>query len=147
MIEQAALEHKEIVPILAAQHTKIDLPIITTTTTTTTHDETESANTSDLPDTHYTSHTNESNNNTDSNTNIDTNNIVDPINTNTPTTTTTTTTTITIIATTKQHEEVPFPILESILSKLADLLPVNKVAKKRKIIDNDDIDSGEEDEE
>jgi hypothetical protein len=30
---------------------------------------------------------------------------------------------------------------------LADLPPVNKVAKKRKIIDDDDIDSGKEDEE
>jgi hypothetical protein len=30
---------------------------------------------------------------------------------------------------------------------LADLLPVNKVTKKRKIIDDDDINSGEENEE
>jgi hypothetical protein len=72
---------------------------------------------------------------------------MDPINTNTSTTTTTTTTTITITATTKQHEEVPSPIFESILSELADLPPVHKVAKKRKIIDDDDIDSGKEDKE
>jgi hypothetical protein len=147
MTEQAALEHKEIGPILAAQHTKMDLPTIITTTTTTTHDETESANTSDLPDTHYTSYTNESNNDTDSDTNINTNDTMDPINTNTPTTTTTTTTTITTTATTKQHEEVPSPTLESILSELTDLPPVHKVAKKRKIIDDDNIDSGKEDEE
>jgi hypothetical protein len=147
MTKQAALEHKEIGPILAAQHTKMDPPPITTTTIITTHDETESANTNDLPDTHYTSHTNESDNNTDSDTNIATNDIMDPINTNTPTTTTTTTTTITTTATIEQHKEVPSPTLESILSELADLLPVNKVAKKRKIIDDDDIDSGEEDEE
>jgi hypothetical protein len=147
MTEQAALEHKEIGSILAAQHTKIDPPTITTTTTTTTHNETESADTSDLPDTHYTSHTNESNND---DTNIDTNNTMDSINTNTSTTTTTTTTTITTTtttATTEQHEEVPSPTLESILSELADLPPVHKITKKRKIINDDDIDSGEEDEE
>jgi hypothetical protein len=101
MTEQATLEHKEIGPILVIQHTKMDQPIITTTTTTTTHDETESADTSDLPDTHYTSHTNKSNNDTDSDTNIDTNDIMDPINTNTPTTTITTTTTTTTTATTE----------------------------------------------
>jgi hypothetical protein len=33
MTKQAALEHKEIGPILAAQHTKMDPPTITTTTT------------------------------------------------------------------------------------------------------------------
>jgi hypothetical protein len=58
MTEQVVLEHKEIGPILAAQHTKMDSPTITTTTTTTTHDKIESTDTSDLPDTHYTSHTN-----------------------------------------------------------------------------------------
>jgi hypothetical protein len=79
--------------------------------------------------------------------NIDTNDTMDPINTNIPTTTTTTTTTITTTATTEQHKEVPFLTLESILSELADLSPVHKVAKKRKIIDDDDIDSGEEDKE
>jgi hypothetical protein len=125
----------------------MDPPTITTTTTTTTHDKTKSIDTSDLPDTHYTSHTNKSDNNTDSDTNIDTNDIMDPINTNTPTTTITTITTTTTIATTEQHKEVPSPTLESILSELADLPLVNKVTKKRKIIDDDDINSGEEDEE
>jgi hypothetical protein len=77
MTEYVTLEHKEIGPILAAYHTKIDPPTITTTTTTTTNDETESANTSNLFDIHYTSYTNESDNNTDSDTNINTNDIID----------------------------------------------------------------------
>jgi hypothetical protein len=92
MTKQAASEHKEIGSILATQYTKMDPPTITTITTTTTHDETESANTSDLPDTHYTSHLNKSDNDTNSDTNIDTNDIMDPINTNTPIITITTTT-------------------------------------------------------
>jgi hypothetical protein len=145
-----ALKHKEIGPILAAQHTKIDLPTITTITTTTTHNKIESTDTSNLPDTHYTSHTNESDNDTDSDMNIDTNDIMDPINTNTltiTTITTTKTTTTTTTTTIEQHKEVLFPTLESILSEFTDLPPVHKIIKKRKIINNDNIDSGEENEE
>jgi hypothetical protein len=71
MTKQAALKCKEIGPILAAYHTKMDPPTIITTITTTTHDKTELANTSDLSDTHYTNHTNKSDNDTDSDMNIE----------------------------------------------------------------------------
>jgi hypothetical protein len=139
------LKHKEIGPILAAQYIKMDWSTIITTTITTTHDEIESVDTSNLSDTHYTSHTNKSDNDTYSDMNINTNDIIDPI--NTPTTTTTTITTTTTTATTEQHEEIPFSTFESILSELTDLPSVNKVTKKRKIINNDNINSEKEDKE
>jgi Na+/glutamate symporter len=147
------LEHKEIGPIFIAHYIKIDPLTITTTTTTTTNDNTESTNISDLLDTHYMSHINKLDNNTDSNTNTDTNNIMDPINTNTLITTittitiTTTTTTIIITAIIKQYKEILFPVFESILFELTDLLPVNKVTKKKKIINDDNINSEEENKE